>query len=149
MLTRLIAGLTVALTIASGMGALTQTSAAPIGGGPIVSAPLDCVTQHAAYTVQIVQGFSIFSPKRLVVNGTCFAWGASIVVVDTQTGQQVTAGQQFVPADANERINYTIPTATCPHILIVFVRDLATNQQINGVQKVTAPCQSPPPVFAA
>ena len=147
MLTRLIAGLTVALTIASGMGALTQASAAPIGGDPPTALPAYCAIHSAAFTVQTTQLYTVFSPKILTVRGTCFTQGASLIVWDYAAGASLTSGWYAAPTDANGQFTYTVSNASCHDLLQVRVLDVAHNTIAAGNGKVYGPCQPPPPVF--
>lgn len=147
MLKKLICGLPLALILAGGFGAAQHASAAPQRASTVASWPLYCSYHPAAFTVQAVQGISIYSPTRLVIYGSCFRQGAFVFVVDGVTGDQVTPGQQFAPASGTMRITYTIPPAPCAHLLVVWVRDIAGNRLLES--RVYSPCPPPPPVFTS
>ena len=97
MFTKLIAGVTVAAALIAGSASMQHAAAAPVGGDVATYRASFCGLQHAArFTVQATQPISILDTARLVVQGNCFRQGAYIFVVDGQTGNQVTPGQQFV-----------------------------------------------------
>ena len=147
MLKKIISGLAIALALAGGIGAAKEVAAAPPGAGRNASWPAYCATHPAAFTVQTVQGLTIYSLKRLVVHGTCLAQGASIMIRDSRTGASLTGGWLLVPADATGQFTYTVSNAPCAHPLRVLVLDLAHNTLAAGDGKAYGPCQSPPPVF--
>ena len=83
MLARFLTGLFFAATLAVTSGNVYHLAAAPSRTIPVVSRSSPCETQPAAFTVQVTQGVWVFSPKRLVVHGTCFLQGASITIWDS------------------------------------------------------------------
>ena len=147
MLKQMISGLTIALALAGGSGAAEQVAAAPPVAGSNPSWPAYCATHAAAFTVQTVQGLSIYSLKRLVVHGTCLAQGASITIWDYNASVSLTGGWLLVPTDATGQFVYTVSNARCAHLLQVRVLDLAHNTIATGNGKTYGPCQPPPPVF--
>lgn len=146
-LKKMISGLTIALALAFGTGAAEQAAAAPLGAGSNASWPAYCATHPAAFTVQTVQGLSIYSLKRLVVHGTCLTQGASITIWDDAASVSLTGGRLLVPTDAIGQFVYTVSNAPCAHLLRVRVLDLAHDTLAVGNGKTYGPCQSPPPVF--
>jgi|GEM_PF-1990680 len=114
---------------------------------PVVAAAPDCTAQTARFSVQVSQGISIFSPKRLVVYGTCFAQGAILEIYDYTAGALLTDGQVFVPSMATGALSYVVPGAKCNHLLLVVVQDVAHNTRAGGNGKTYGPCQTPPPVL--
>ena len=143
MRTTLLQGLVLAVALAGSAGA-AQHVAAHSAMPAIVAAP-DCTAQTARFSVQVSQGISIFSPKRLVVYGTCFAQGAVVEIYDYTAGALLTDGWVFVPSAATGAISYVVPGAKCYHLLLVVVQDVAHNTRAGGNGKTYGPCQTPPP----
>jgi hypothetical protein len=108
---------------------------------PIAAGMSACAGQTARFTVRISQGITVFSPKRLVVDGDCLAQGASITIWDYDASVSLTNGWTFVPSDANEHVQYPVLNAPCRHLLQVVVLDVAHNSRAGGNGKVYGPCQ--------
>ena len=145
MRTTLLQGLALAAALAGSAGAAQQV-AAHSAMRAIAAAP-DCTMQNARFSVQVSQGISIFSPKRLVVYGTCFAQGAIVQIYDYTAGALLTDGQVSVPSSTTEAISYVVAGAKCNHLLLVVVQDVAHNTHAGGNGKTYGPCQTPPPVL--
>lgn len=141
----LLQGLALAVALAGSAGAAQHVTAQ--SAMPIVAAAPDCTVQTARFSVQVSQGISIFSPKRLVVYGSCFAQGAFVVIYDYTASALLTDGQVFVPSAARGAVSYVVPGAKCNHLLLVMVQDVAHNTRAAGNGKTYGPCPTPPPVL--
>jgi hypothetical protein len=142
---KVLLALLLALTLAASSGAVRQVAAHR--AMPIAADASACTGQTAAFTVQVSQGIAVFSPKRLVVSGTCFAQGASIAIWDYNASVSPTNGWTFVPSDANEHVRYPALNAPCNHLLQVVVLDVAHNRRAGGNGKTYGQCRPPLPVL--
>jgi len=138
-------GLILAVALASGSGAAQRVAAHR--AMPIVAGAPNCAVQIASFTVQISQGISVFSPKRLVVDGSCFAAGASISIWDLTASTSLTNGWLFLPSAATGKLNYVVSGAQCNHRLVVVMQDIAHDTRAIGNEKAYGPCQTPRPAL--
>ena len=140
--TTFIRGLAMAVAVAASNGMIQQVAAR---GVQTNSADVTaCATQTAAFTTPVIQGISVFSPKRLFVVGTCFAQGASLAIYDYTAGALLTNGWIYISSDTQERFSYPVAGAQCRHLLEVVVKDVANNMQAYGNGKIYGPCQVRP-----
>lgn len=136
---KLIPGLMLALAVASSGGGLQRVAAHD--SLLIGVSTSECAGQAARFTVQISQGITVYSPKRLVVYGTCFTQGASITIWDYAARVSLTNGWAFVPSDASAHFSYSVRNAQCNHLLQVVVLDAAHHSRASGNGKAYGPCQ--------
>lgn len=145
MRTTFLHGLILAVAVAGGSGA--AHSVAAHRAMPAVAGAPNCAVQIASFTVQISQGISVFSPKRLVVDGSCFATGAFISVWDITANVSLTNGWHFLPSAATGKLTYVVSGALCNHRLMVVMQDIAHNTRAIGDEKAYGPCQTPRPAL--